>query len=266
MLRRIRRSIRTYPWMRFVCCLVSRACQGANMNKPATKDPSMDEILSSIRQIIADDDAPEGEAAAQPEASAAPSEADADAQMAALATQEAPAAPAEDVPLELSAEQMVGEPEVSEEPAEEELPNIDFNPASSGLDVAVAEEPEPEPAVASQAPAEDVGLVVADDISFEGEESPEEVVEPEPAPASTMPDPDLSTDMANKLLAPTTDAAVRHTFSKLTSVAVGGSELTFEAMVREMLRPMLKEWLDEHLPATVERMVEKEIERVSRGE
>ncbi len=28
------------------------------MNKPATKEPSMDEILSSIRQIIADDDAP----------------------------------------------------------------------------------------------------------------------------------------------------------------------------------------------------------------
>ena len=27
------------------------------MNKPATKEPSMDEILSSIRQIIADDDA-----------------------------------------------------------------------------------------------------------------------------------------------------------------------------------------------------------------
>ena len=27
------------------------------MNKPAPKEPSMDEILSSIRQIIADDDA-----------------------------------------------------------------------------------------------------------------------------------------------------------------------------------------------------------------
>ena len=33
------------------------------MNKVATKEPSMDEILSSIRQIIADDDA----AAARPD-------------------------------------------------------------------------------------------------------------------------------------------------------------------------------------------------------
>ncbi len=236
------------------------------MNKPATKDPSMDEILSSIRQIIADDDVPEGEAAAQQEAPAAPSEADADAEMAALATKEAPAAPAEEAPLELSAEQMVAEPEVGEE-----LPDIDFSPASSGMDVAVAEEPEPEPVAEPEAPAEEIELVVADDISFDGEESAEEMMEaeepePEPAPVSAMPDPDLSADMANKLLAPTTDAAVRHTFSKLTSVAVGGSDLTFEVMVREMLRPMLKEWLDEHLPATVERMVEKEIERVSRGE
>ncbi len=242
------------------------------MNKPATKDPSMDEILSSIRQIIADDDVPEGDAAAQQEAPAAPSEADADAEMAALATEEAPAAPVEEAPLELSAEQMVAEPEVGEE-----LPDIDFSPASSGMDVAIAEESEPEPApepvAEPEAPAEEIELVVADDISFDGEESAEEMMEtevaepePEPAPVSAMPDPDLSADMANKLLAPTTDAAVRHTFSKLTSVAVGGSDLTFEVMVREMLRPMLKEWLDEHLPATVERMVEKEIERVSRGE
>src|SRR5690606_39267382 len=34
---------------------------GADMNQPASKEPTMDEILSSIRQIIADDD----EAAAQ---------------------------------------------------------------------------------------------------------------------------------------------------------------------------------------------------------
>src|SRR5690606_25140773 len=29
---------------------------GADMNQPASKEPTMDEILSSIRQIIADDD------------------------------------------------------------------------------------------------------------------------------------------------------------------------------------------------------------------
>src|SRR5690606_33919085 len=38
-------------------CAVRPVWNEALMNKPAPKEPSMDEILSSIRQIIADDDA-----------------------------------------------------------------------------------------------------------------------------------------------------------------------------------------------------------------
>src|SRR5690554_3156024 len=57
---------------------------GADMNQPASKEPTMDEILSSIRQIIADDDeaaaqkmpvakaGPKPVAAAQPEPAPAP--------------------------------------------------------------------------------------------------------------------------------------------------------------------------------------------------
>ncbi len=233
------------------------------MNKPAAKDPSMDEILSSIRQIIADDDAPEGGTIEETEAPAVPSEVEADAEMVALAaSEEAPAASTEEEPLELSTEQMVAEPQ-----ALEELPEVDFNPVSAGAETVAPAEPE---APVEESPAEEVELVVADDIAFDVEETPEEMVEEDvqagPAPVSAMPDPELSTDMANKLLAPTTDAAVRHTFAKLNSLSIGGADLTLESMVRDMLRPMLKEWLDEHLPATVERMVEKEIERVSRGE
>ena len=40
---------------------------------------------------------------------------------------------------------------------------------------------------------------------------------------------------------------------------------TLEDLVREMLRPMLKTWLDDNLPGMVERLVRAEIERVSRG-
>jgi uncharacterized protein len=252
------------------------------MNKPATKDPSMDEILSSIRQIIADDD--EGDSPLSDEASGV--EEAADAQLSSVAADDE-----EDAPLALSPEQLVA---ASSAPAggaatpksqEEDLPDISFNPSSSGMDVAPPKEPEPEPspepvveemaapdeepAVAFDVPeaaeaVADVELVVADDIAFEDSDpaAPEET----PSAPVAMPDPDLSADMAEKLLAPTTDAAVRHTFARLGSVPMGGSDLTLEAIVREMLRPMLKEWLDENLPATVERMVEKEIARVSRGE
>ena len=81
-----------------------------------------------------------------------------------------------------------------------------------------------------------------------------------------MPDPLLSSDMADQLLAPATDAAVQGAMNRLGAMAhtgVGG--MTIEAMIREMLRPMLKDWLDENLPALVERTVEKEIARISRG-
>ncbi|MEZ5691612.1 MAG: DUF2497 domain-containing protein [Rickettsiales bacterium] len=39
---------------------------------------------------------------------------------------------------------------------------------------------------------------------------------------------------------------------------------TVEDMVEEMLRPMMKEWLDDNLPEIVERLVAKEIARLSR--
>ena len=81
-----------------------------------------------------------------------------------------------------------------------------------------------------------------------------------------MPDPTLSSDIAEELLEPTTNAAVRANFSRLSNLGLGNHGLTIEAMMRDMLRPMLKEWLDENLPSVVERMVEKEIARISRGE
>jgi hypothetical protein len=98
--------------------------------------------------------------------------------------------------------------------------------------------------------------------------------EPKPAPrpamsvaqAAPLPDPTLSSDMAEQLLAPATDAAVQGAMSRLGAMAnMGIGGMTVEAMIREMLRPMLKDWLDENLPALVERMVEKEIARISRG-
>ncbi len=71
--------------------------------------------------------------------------------------------------------------------------------------------------------------------------------------------------MAEQLLEPTTQSAVKHAFSRLSGLSMVSSGVTLEEMMRDMLRPMLKEWLDENLPSIVERMVEKEIARISRG-
>jgi cell pole-organizing protein PopZ len=46
--------------------------------------------------------------------------------------------------------------------------------------------------------------------------------------------------------------------------AIDAKGKTVEDLVKEMLRPMLKEWLDRNLPPMVERFVEREIVRLTR--
>ncbi|MBB4050706.1 hypothetical protein GGR20_000324 [Devosia subaequoris] len=267
------------------------------MNKPAPKEPSMDEILSSIRQIIADDDA--AGAPRRPSVQSVPPP-----------MQAAPAKPLGDQddrdlsdmlddiePLALSPSQIVEEGEDAEgfsfdsiladtESAESEAPGL-----VEAEDVTFAAEddlpsfdPAPSRALPEDPPAP--AAKAAPEPAFQPEPAPEPTVDPEPAfepeleaesePAPAMdepvaraeelPDPTLTADMADQLLEPATRAAVRGSIGKLSALGIGNPGLTIEAMMRDMLRPMLKEWLDENLPAVVERMVEKEIARVSRGE
>lgn len=238
------------------------------MNKPAPKEPSMDEILSSIRQIIADDDA--GAAPKKPAMPAPP--------MAPVARSFAPPPPRpvlsqpvpEPEPFALSSEQILREVAAEDEAGS----GLSFDEILGGHSTAAP-------------------LVDPDDITFEPEEEDEDepasvmapVIQaprpqlapapvyerPAPRPATSvsmaapMPDPTLSSDIAEELLEPTTQSAVKSTFAKLSNLSTIGSGVTIEAMMRDMMRPMLKEWLDENLPSIVERMVEKEIVRVSRG-
>ena len=67
------------------------------------------------------------------------------------------------------------------------------------------------------------------------------------------------------LLSPSTSAAVDSAFNSLAQTVLVQNARTLDDLVREMLRPMLKTWLDDNLPGMVERIVRAEIERVSRG-
>lgn len=154
------------------------------MNQPASKEPSMDEILSSIRQIIADDDpADAADAPASPQPSAADVSADevavsqdlnaelqaqvpeaAQEQMVAEIPQapiEVPSEPDADAPLALSLDQMVEAPE----------------PVAA---------PEPETLVAEPVPgeAQAESFVVPEDTDVPSE--PEQPLEAEPSLAVEM--------------------------------------------------------------------------------
>ncbi|MGE4373072.1 MAG: DUF2497 domain-containing protein [Xanthobacter sp.] len=66
------------------------------------------------------------------------------------------------------------------------------------------------------------------------------------------------------LLSPAVDAAVSAAFQSLGDLVLPQKDRTVEDLVKEILRPMLKEWLDQNLAGIVERLVRAEIERVTR--
>jgi len=193
--------------------------------QPKANEPSMEEILASIRRIIADDEKP----AAPPE-EAAP-------EPVALAPQPEPEPELiEDDVLDLGAEAERVEEQpaapVEVPPAEAPADDVDFaEPQAAALP-----EPEPEPPRAQ----------------------PQAYVPP-PAPPPAVP-----MDMA-ALISDQTGAAVHNAFGALANTVLSNNARTLEDLVKDMLKPMLKTWLDDNLPAMVERLVRAEIERVARG-
>lgn len=275
------------------------------MNKPAAKEPSMDEILSSIRQIIADDDEtaaprrPSLQVAPDPmEALLAGGSSDDDEP---LALSSAQIVPAGEAASDMGFEALLADAQAeSASDAEHEKPALvvpdDVGFSFSEPEASVAELPSFDPAPRLVEDVEEVEAIVEPEVLSEPEveaapvlsavrieddvpatehaDAPSAYSRPTLASASPMPDQNLSADIADGLLETTTKAAIRGSIDKLgaagigvlASPSLGNANLTIEAMVREMLRPILKEWLDENLPAVVERMVEKEISRVARGD
>lgn len=58
---------------------------------------------------------------------------------------------------------------------------------------------------------------------------------------------------------------VARSFQDLAVAIDQAERRSYDEIAAELLRPMLQEWLDENLPTLVERLVREEIERVARG-
>jgi cell pole-organizing protein PopZ len=202
------------------------------------QEPSMEEILASIRRIIADDDASKttkapGLPPAPPPPAVANSQDAIDAMMA-----KADPTPAGDV-LDLT--------EAMAAPAADQGPAPTFRTIDAASDVIFTER-------APDAPAEPAVRII------------EEARRPPPAPpraAAPPPAPPAALDRG--LISNSTMAAVDSAFNSLATTVLGNNARTLEDLVKEMLRPMLKSWLDDNLPSVVDRIVRAEIERVSRG-
>jgi uncharacterized protein len=194
--------------------------------KGASSDPSMDDILSSIRKIISDDEAraQAGGKGAGPEGAAPPPAAK---ETGPPSTGSVGTSPRDDVLLltDLIEEPQAGAAAPRPAPIPIPLPRID--PVRAG------EMPQP-----SIEPAPDRPLV-----------------ESTVAGATSTAFQRLSQVVQDNLLQSTVPDA---------GPALGTGGKTIEDLVKEMLRPMLKDWLDKNLPGIVERFVEREIVRLTR--
>jgi len=216
----------------------------------------MEEILASIRRIIADDDASKNPKPPEPPKAAPPPPIQAVPPRPAPAPAPPPRAPSpppvlnkqEDIDAMLA--DLDAPPKVPPRPA--------ARPAADVLDLTEAMAQHvaaPQPAAPSFRTIDGASDVVFSDRAAE----PQPVRMPEPPRAATPPVYDQG------LISNATVAAVDNAFNSLAHTVLGSNARTLEDLVKEMLRPLLKSWLDDNLPGLVERIVRAEIERVSRG-
>ena len=201
------------------------------MTDQTAQEPTMEEILASIRRIISEDDAPaEGApAAAAPEPE--PEEEVSPAMMDVASEEQEPAASDDDV-LELT--------DTYEAPAAESIGDLDVSPAEvDPFPVEAVSEsvfaPEPEH------PADTTSLGA-------------------PTGYDTLVGDSAAASAASAFAGLASSMKKSEPVEEFTPVGPTLDELT-----RSLLRPMLKAWLDANLPAIVEAQVRKEVERIARS-
>lgn len=212
----------------------------------------MEEILASIRRIIADEDkapAAEPAPAAVEDAAEHVSEEDLDRLFSSGAddvVEDEPVAAAEPDPFDIEIPEEDDEDDDVLDLTEEAVEDVDLDLVDAQIEDVTFAESMPEPAMNPR---------------------PAPPPAPSPAPAARASEPSPAPLVAGlePLISGQAGIAVASAFSNLTNVVTHRGGHTIEELVQEMIRPMLRAWLDENLPPMVERMVKAEIERVARG-
>lgn len=225
------------------------------------QEPTMEEILASIRRIISEDE--EEQEGSLDQAVVAPEgfEAESGAEQ----------PPADD---EIDMESVAAD--VMENVVDDEIvvaADDDFESVESLADEPMTEDDEielPEPV------QDDDVLELIDRVE---EEEPVAVVQEETFEESVefveedddvlMVDEDTSADEEVEdatLISPDAAVAAAASFGSLAqNIAIAnGQSRTLEALVQEMLKPILKDWLDTNLPTMVEELVREEIARIAK--
>ena len=196
-------------------------------------EPSVEEILESIKKVIARDNRAEADQVRRRR------EEDGMVTTRTLRSEDLPEDP---VPVDRAKTAFAPQPFADDEPA----------PVLELTDAEMAAETTPEEPGAPEASPEPVDRSYADELDTE-----ESMDEPEPV--AEVP-----------LLAESARASMRELLTALAMLAEPGArpqivrsgETSLEGLTRDLLRPMLGEWLEKNLPAMVDKLVAAEIARI----
>ena len=232
------------------------------MAEQAAKEPTMEEILSSIRRIISEGGEP-GEEAVETAETASLVEAENTVSLGEeavdeeafdvsklLEQNETPAAENENDHL-LSVDELLGNDDLDYSQADDE-PEVELPLEESTSEEVEAPQAELDEAFLDSAGDLDDLLGEIDAMDAEASEAMADSFEEN----ELEPAPQMETAMAEPELKP---AAVPT--ASPVAAAIGGN--TIEGMVAGLMQPIIKEWIDANLPTIVERRVEEEINQIA---
>jgi hypothetical protein len=202
----------------------------------ATQEPSMEEILASIRRIISE----EGNAEGATEKKAEPPVAPLPPAPAAVAPPPPPPPP----PPPEEEEELVLTDEIEPEPlppAPEPEPE-----AEEEIELAHAAPPPPPPPPPRPTPAPQMA-------------EPTEHVSGPGVGEAPLVSPDVAEASASAMA-----QLIARRAQTVVEVQSPGQGLLVETLVRQAVEPMLRDWLDANLQGIVERLVRREVERIAR--
>ena len=190
----------------------------------AQREPTMEEILASIRRIISEED----------------HQSDDGGKVLDLQPPTPPAVEAREPPRHEPVTARTPPPRIFDEPSPLPASSLDDEFMVVEHEAEFEPMPEPEPAPAPKP------------------------VPPSPAPQAAAPQAEWPPMSQETLTSEPVAHQAAGSLSKLMGSMLVSSGATLDDVVRELMKPMLKEWLDANLSAIVEAEVAKEIDRIRR--
>jgi cell pole-organizing protein PopZ len=231
-------------------------------DKSGQNDPSMNEILGSIKRIITEDSDQGGAA----QAAGAEDEDEVIDLTDEVTEEEAAALPQEPrvatTPVEAPEPEQRREPVLGIHTPQFAAPEAPESPVSIVPETAAPamspEEPAPEPAAPE--PVAPVAPAATEPVAPVAPAAAEPVAPV--VPAAGLPVETIVSESATAATASALGELTRAMDEKTNKLKIGAGDASISDIVKEMLRPMLREWLDENLPVIVERVVRREIQKL----